>query len=114
MVVVSITPEIYLEGLKTYAGGLGVLESDKFYAAGDMGLEYLVLTLMYRHGYVNVEFQGEEPVIKPQKHDKEAMKRVRPGEEFKIVLRGEEVYVQPWIYEYKSAKAVLFEAVCPT
>jgi len=114
MVVVSITPEIYLEGLKTYAGGLGVLEGDKFYAAGDMGLEYLVLTLMYRHGYVDVEFRGEEPVIKPQKHGEEAMKHVRPGEEFKIVLRGEEVYVQPWIYEYRSAKAVLFEAVCPT
>jgi len=113
MVVVSITPEIYLEGLKTYAGGLGVFEGDKFYAAGDLGLEYVALSLMYRKGYVDVEFNGEEPIIKPQSHDERGMKRLRPGEEFKIILRGEEVYILPWIYEYKTAKAVLFEAVCP-
>jgi len=66
MVIVSITPGIYLEGLKTYAGGLGVLEGDKFYGIGDLGLEYIVLTLMYRGGYVGIDFKGEESIIKPR------------------------------------------------
>jgi len=113
MVIVSITPEIYLEGLKTYAGGLGVLEGDKFYGAGDLGLEYIVLTLMYRGGYVDIDFKGEEPIIKPQQHDEKAYKNLKPAPQFKVMLRGEEIIVQPWIYKYKSAKAVLFEAICP-
>lgn len=113
MVIVSITPEIYLEGLKTYAGGLGVLEGDKFYEAGDLGLEYIVLTLMHRKGYVDLEFKGEELIIKPQYHGGEAYSKLKPGSSFKIMLRGEEIIVQPWIYKYKSAKTVLFEAVCP-
>ncbi len=113
MAIVTITPEIYLEGLKTYTGGLGVLEGDKFYAAGDIGLEYIVFTLMYRSGYVDLEFHGDEPIPRPQRHDEKGLSNLRPGEQFRIHIRGEEVIVQPWIYRYKSAKAVLFEAVCP-
>jgi len=113
MVIISITPEIHLDDLKTYSGGLGVLESDKFYAAGDMGLEYIVLSLMYRRGYVDLEFRGEEPIPKPQTHDSGALANLSPGEVFSVRIRGEDVIVQPWIYRYKTAKAVLFEAICP-
>ncbi|OYT38172.1 MAG: glycosyl transferase family 1 [Desulfurococcales archaeon ex4484_58] len=113
MVIVSITPEIYLEGLNTYAGGLGVLEGDKFYGAGDLGLDYIVFSLMYRRGYVDLEFRGEEPITKPQRNPREGYERLRPDDQFSVHLRGEEVIVQPWIYRYRSARAVLFEAVCP-
>jgi len=113
MVIVSITPEIALNGLKNYAGGLGILEGDKFYGAGDLGLDYVVFSFMYRYGYVDIGFESENIVFKPQKHDVNAYRLLKPDSEFKISLRGEEVIVQPWIYEYKSARAVLFEAVCP-
>ncbi len=113
MVVVSITPEIALDYLKTYAGGLGVLEGDKLYGAGDMGLEYLILTLYYRGGYVSYKFEGEEPIPGPEKQDVRGLRRLRPDEPFTIILRGERIVVQPWVYEYKTARAVLFEAVCP-
>ncbi len=113
MVIVSITPEIALDYLKTYAGGLGVLEGDKLYGAGDMGLEYLILSLYYRGGYVSYKFEGEEPIPEPERQRPEGLRQLRPGEPFTIVLRGEKIVVQPWVYEYKTAKAVLFEAACP-
>lgn len=114
MVIVNITPEIGLDELKTYAGGLGVLEGDKLYGAGDMGLDYLVFTLFYRGGYVKYRFNGEEPIPEPEKQPREAYNVLKPDEQFKIILRGEEIIVQPWIYQYKTARAVLFEAICPT
>ena len=113
MVIVSITPEIALDKLKTYAGGLGVLEGDKFYEAGDMGLDYLVLSLFYRRGYVKYKFHGEEPIPGPEEQDIKGLRSLKPDVSFSIKLRGEEIIVQPWIYEYKTARAVLFEAVCP-
>lgn len=113
MVIVSITPEIALDEIKTYAGGLGVLEGDKLYGAGDMGLDYLVLTLMYRRGYVSYRFEGEEPIPGPEKQPRDGMKKLRAEDEFTVMLRGERVIVRPWVYEYRSARAVLFEAVCP-
>ncbi len=113
MVIVSITPEIGLNELKTYAGGLGVLEGDKLYGAGDLGLDYLVLSLFYRHGYVKYKFYGEEPIPEPEEQPDTAYDALKPEPQFKIILRGEEIIVQPWVYKYKTAKAVLFEAICP-
>ncbi|MEM1533040.1 MAG: glycogen/starch/alpha-glucan phosphorylase [Desulfurococcaceae archaeon] len=113
MVIVSVTPEIALEELYTYAGGLGVLEGDKFYTAGRMGLEYVVFSIMYRRGYVDYVFDGETPVPIPQKHSLSALRKLLVDEEFNISLRGEEVIVRPWIYRSGSAVAILFEAVCP-
>ncbi len=113
MVIVSVTPEIALDDLRTYAGGLGVLEGDKFYAAGDMGLDYMVFSIFYRGGYVDYVFEGEEPVPRPEKQPVSAWENIGMREEFAISLRGEEVIIRPLLYRYKTARAVLFEAVCP-
>lgn len=112
--IVSITPELAIEGARTYAGGLGVLEGDKLLGAGDMGLDYVALTLFYRQGYAKVSFQGAQPIIEPERQSPEFLSKLKPGEEFVVVLRGTEIYVRPWIYTYKTARAVFFEAVCPT
>ena len=113
MVIVSVTPEIALDELYTYAGGLGVLEADKLYTASRIGLEYLVLSIFYRRGYVDYRFDGETPIPLPQRQPRTAWRVLEPEDEFAISLRGEEVIVRPWVYERGSAKAVLFEAVCP-
>lgn len=113
MVVVSITPEIAFEEFYTYAGGLGVLEGDKFYTAARMGLEYLVLSIFYRRGYVDYVFDGETPVPTPQRQPPRTWRNLVADEEFVISLRGEDVIVRPWIYEKGTARAVLFEATCP-
>jgi starch phosphorylase len=113
MVIVSITPELALDKSHIYAGGLGVLEGDKLYGAGDMGIDYTVLSLYYRHGYVSVSFQGIQPLLAPEGQSKEFLEKLTPEEEFVVTLRNTEVIVRPWVYKYKTAKAVLFEAVCP-
>jgi starch phosphorylase len=113
VVIVSITPEIALEKSINYAGGLGVLEGDKFYAAGDMGLDYVVLSLYYKRGYTRVRFTQDSFVLEPEEQYEEFLSRLRPGPELTISLAGSTVYVRPWIYEYKTAKAVLFEVICP-
>ncbi|MET1159600.1 MAG: glycogen/starch/alpha-glucan phosphorylase [Thermoprotei archaeon] len=113
MVIVTITPEIYLEGLKTYAGGLGVLEGDKFSAASELGLNYIVLTLFYRRGYVDLDFKGEEVTPMPQRQEAHAYRLLKPDEPFTVDLKGEKVIIQPWLYEKGSSRAVLFEAECP-
>ncbi len=113
MVIVSITPEIALDYIHTYAGGLGVLEGDKFYTAARMGLEYLVLSIFYRRGYVDYSFDGETPIPVPEKQPPTTWDMLKPREEFSISLRGEEVIVRPWSYKRGSAEAILFEAVCP-
>ena len=114
MVIVSITPEIALEKSVNYAGGLGVLEGDKFYAAGDMGLNYLVFSLFYRHGYVKIKVSREGEVeLVPEDVSKSFYEDLTPDPELTVTLNNATVYLIPWIYKYKSAKAVLFEAVCP-
>ena len=50
----------------TYAGGLGVLAGDTVRAAADLGLPFVAVTLLHRHGYVHQRLdaagrQREEP-----------------------------------------------------
>lgn len=114
MVIVSITPEIAIEDSVNYAGGLGVLKGDMFYAAGDMGLDYLALSLFYRHGYVKIKpTQQGGFVLEPEDLKKEFYSKLSPEPELVVELGGTRVYVIPWTYRYKTSKAVLFEAVCP-
>lgn len=113
MVVVSITPEIALEKSRIYAGGLGVLEGDKFYAAGDIGLEYLVLSLFYRHGYAKVKIHDHGVSFEPEEQRQDFYEKLRSENELIVLIRKTPVYVRPWVYKYKTAKAVLFEATCP-
>jgi len=57
-VLVSITPEIAIEEVPIYAGGLGVLEGDKFIEASKLNKPYLVLTLFYPKGYANYALEN--------------------------------------------------------
>ncbi len=82
LAIVSITPEIGLDQLYTYAGGLGVLEGDKFLYASRKGYDYIVLTLLYRFGYVDYEFNREDMVAKHQTHPVPPHKILVPEEEY--------------------------------
>ncbi|MGC9181194.1 glycogen/starch/alpha-glucan phosphorylase [Thermogladius sp.] len=113
MVIVSVTPEIAIDQLRTYAGGLGVLEGDKVITAGEMGLDYWALTLYYRQGYVRLKFNGTEPIAEPEKQSPSVLAKLQPWDEFTVTLKGEEVIIKPLVYTHKTAKVVFFEAVCP-
>jgi len=114
MIIISITPDFALDCGYTYAGGLGVLEGDKFYAAAKLGLNYIVFTLLYRNGYVEYEFDEKgSPIPRPQPQPREFLEELKASEEITITLRGEEVKLKPWIYRLNTARAVFFEPVEP-
>ncbi len=113
--IVSVTPEIALDELYTYAGGLGVLEGDKFYAAARRGLRYYVLTLLYRRGYVSYSFdESGNPQPRPQEHPFRLEDVLSPEPTMTVSVRGEGVVVRPWVYERGKSRVVFFEAECPT
>jgi len=112
--VISVTPDIALDIGYTYAGGLGVLEGDKFYAAGSLGLKYITLTLFYRHGYVDWSFDENGNLIpKPQEQPENFIKSLDLEDKFKVNLKGENVEVEALIYKYGSAKTVFFNVLSP-
>lgn len=111
---ISITPDLALESGYTYAGGLGVLEGDKFYAAGKMGMRYVVLTLLYKNGYVDYEFDPDgTPKPKPQPQPQEFLNMLKHGDKFTIKLRNSDVVVEALEYTYGTAKTVFFNVVSP-
>lgn len=111
MYSVSVTPEVALERVKTYSGGLGVLEGDKFLGAANNGMKYLVLTLLYRGGYVDYVINNGEPEPRPQEWRYQDV--LTDEGEFAVTVKGEEVRVRAWSLTKGSAKAVFFEAEAP-
>ncbi|MCX8205348.1 MAG: glycogen/starch/alpha-glucan phosphorylase [Candidatus Nezhaarchaeota archaeon] len=112
--IISITPDLSLDLGYTYAGGLGVLEGDKFYAASSLKLDYRVCTLFYRNGYVDYDFDEEgSPLPKPQPQPKEFLDRLKEVDKFKVKLRGEEVEVQALEYLEGTARALFFNPTSP-
>ncbi len=107
--VVSVTPDLALDVGNTYAGGLGVLEGDKFYAAARLGMDYRVLTIFYRNGYVDYEFSPDgTPVPRPQPQPEEFVGRLEPADEFTVTVGGMDVRVQALELREGSARAVFF------
>ena len=112
--IITVTPDLALDEGYTYAGGMGVLEGDKFYGAARLGLPYTVLTLFYRNGYVDYEFDDEgNPIPRPQRQPEEFLEKLVREGTLKIKLRGEEVKVEVLKYPYGTAEAVFFNPVEP-
>ena len=113
-VIISITPDLSLDVGNTYAGGLGVLEGDKFYAASKLGLNYTVLSLLYKNGYVDYQFDSQDnPIPQPQPQPKEFLNRLRTSDEMTVRVRGEAVRVRALEYPEGTAKALFFSVEGP-
>ncbi|MCH4816673.1 MAG: glycosyltransferase [Saccharolobus sp.] len=93
--IVSVTAELGLDIGQNFAGGLGILEGDKFYAASRLGINYTVITLFYRRGYVN----GEEK-------QKELLSNLNKEWESEITLGGQRIKVEYLAYTLNTAKAI--------
>ena len=112
--IISITPDLSLDVGNTYAGGLGVLEGDKLYAASKLGLNYLVFCLLYKSGYVDYQFDDQDnPVPQPQPQPREFLDKLRVSDEMRVKLRGELVHVKALEYSEGTAKAVFFSVEEP-
>ncbi|MCD6368941.1 MAG: glycogen/starch/alpha-glucan phosphorylase [Thermoproteales archaeon] len=113
-IIVSVTPEIALEEGYTYAGGLGVLEGDKFYTAGDLGIRYLVLTLFYENGYVDYDFKEDgSPIPRPQPQPDNFLSHLQSKGKISVKVRGENVLLEAFSYKYKTAETIFFHPIQP-
>ncbi|MEM1873336.1 MAG: hypothetical protein QXF57_01940, partial [Acidilobaceae archaeon] len=114
--IVSVTMEIALRGSANYAGGLGVLEADKFYAASRLGLPYVVVAPFYPRGYVEYDVDpGGRLVEVTHRHSPDFLSRLRFVKT--IVARGGNgrFLAEADVYEYRegSARALLYHVKRP-
>jgi len=115
MAIISLTMEIALDEIPIYAGGLGVLEGDKFYAMARRGASYYVITPFHRNGYVEYEYRDggfvekdQEPLIA------EIEGKLKKERELVVATRlFGEVVVEPLVFEKGSAKVVYLKPVYP-
>lgn len=111
---ISVTPDLALEVGYTYAGGLGVFEGDKLYAAGKLGLRYVVMCLLYRNGYVDYDFGADYiPIPKPQQQPEDFWRSLKSEDKFKVQFREFDAEVEVLSYVYGTAKALFFDVLAP-
>ena len=115
MAIVSLTNEIALEEIPIYAGGLGVLEADKFYAASRLGIEYYAVAMFYRNGYVDYDYRDGLFVERDQG---EVISKIEGMlEREKELVVGTKVYgelrVTPLVFRRGSARAIYLKPEYP-
>jgi starch phosphorylase len=114
LTIISITPELALDEGSAFAGGLGVLEADKFYGASRLGLPYKVLTLFHSGGYVDYDFDvNGNPITKPHSQPPEYLQELVYDGTVVIKLKNEDIRVEIHTYPLGNAEAVFFKPVEP-
>lgn len=108
--IVSITPEIGIGELRNFAGGLGVLEGDKFYAAARLGVPYTVITLFYPEGYVSYAEENGELVPTAEGN---LLDRLTYLGGWEVEARGDRVSGGYYVYRAGSAAAVFVKVDAP-
>lgn len=101
--IVSIIAELGLDIGENFAGGLGVLEGDKFYASARLGIEYTVLTLFYRKGYTGREDKQKELLSATTKEWETEIEFNKKGK----------VKVEYLSYRMNTAKAIFINVISP-
>jgi glycogen phosphorylase len=115
MKIISVTPEIALDEFPVFAGGLGILEGDKFYSASQAGVDYTVITLLYRGGYAEHEQVQGSSARKAGELVRSITGRVLvPEKDLKISIgQFGEATVRPMSITRGSAKVVYLDPIAP-
>lgn len=112
-VIVSVTPEIALDLGRTYSGGLGVLEGDKFYAASRLGLRYFAITLFYAGGYVDYDYSEQEGFAAKPQDQSDLLKSLVQSGELEVEVGGRRVLISVLEYRRGTATAVFLKPEDP-
>ncbi|MFO8078720.1 MAG: alpha-glucan family phosphorylase [Armatimonadota bacterium] len=82
--------------IPTYSGGLGVLAGDTVRAAADLNIPMIVVTLLYRNGYITQHLDAEgNQTESPVKWSPESV--LRPvSRRVTVEIEGREVQVRAW------------------
>jgi starch phosphorylase len=113
VVVVSVTPELGLDFLNNYSGGLGVLEGDKFLAAASLGIDYVVLTLLYPGGYVDYDIYKDRIVARKQSQPTDFENILVEEKPLYIDVKGDKLKIIPRVYKGGNASAVFLDVESP-
>ena len=115
-VIVSLAMEVAFEGSANYAGGLGVLEADKFYASGRLGLPYILIAPFYPYGYVDYNtVDGPRLVEVRHRHSPSFLARLSHIGGLEVRGRHGRLVAEVELLEYRggSARAVLYRVLRP-
>lgn len=108
------------QSLAIYSGGLGVLAGDHCKSASDLGLPFIAVGLLYRHGYFHqtVDADGRQQHTYPE-YDFNRLP-LRPiathtGREVvvRVPLPGREVAVKAWVAQVGRVPLVLLDTDIP-
>ena len=103
------------ESIPNYSGGLGILSGDHCKAASDLGLNFVAVTLLYRHGYFKQQINKDgwqESVSLNQNFHHLPIKEVRDKNAPLIVsvsFLGREVRAKVWEMAIGRIKLVLLD-----
>ncbi len=93
--VVFVAMEIYVDGLPTYAGGLGLLAGDLLLSAADVGYPMAGVTLLHERGYVWHEVVGGKVVDRDEPYD--PLELLEPLDvKLKLELRSGPLHLRVW------------------
>ncbi len=90
------------ESIPNYSGGLGILSGDHCKAASDLGLNFVAVTLLYRHGYFKQQINKDgwqESVSLNQNFHHLPLKEVRKGDVpllISVRILGRDVFAKVW------------------
>lgn len=102
------------ESLQQYSGGLGVLAGDHVKSASDLGLPFVGVGLLYRHGYYVQELcrDGNTRVLYPE-YAFEDMPLIDTGREIDCPLGRELVRARIWTLRVGRVPLYLLDADLP-
>ncbi|MCX8195927.1 MAG: glycogen/starch/alpha-glucan phosphorylase [Acidilobaceae archaeon] len=113
--IVSLAMEAAFRGSANYAGGLGVLEADKFYAAGRLGLPYVLIVPFYPRGYVDYNVSDSKLVEIRHRHSIDFLASLRYVKSVSVRGKRGKLIAEADVYEYShgTAKAYLYRITRP-
>ncbi|MBL9118500.1 MAG: alpha-glucan family phosphorylase [Phycisphaerae bacterium] len=103
------------ESLQQYSGGLGVLAGDHVKSCSDLGIPFVGMGLLYRHGYYIQEFteEGDTRVLYPR-YDFRLMPLVETGVRIHCPINGRDVEARIWRMQVGRSTVYLLDADLPS
>lgn len=103
------------ESIQQYSGGLGVLAGDHVKSASDLGLPFVGVGLLYRHGYYIQEFTGagDTRVLYPR-YDFRMLPITSTGVRIRVPIAGRDVEARIWRQQVGRVPLFLLDTDLPS
>jgi len=100
------------ESVPIYSGGLGILSGDHCKSASDLGLNFVAVTLLYRHGYfkqqINHDGMQEAMQLDQNFHHLPIEEVAKDGEEIKVSIELADDLVTAKVWQMKVGRITLY------